>query len=130
MFPTRRNPRILRLALAWWLLALGIAAGAEDHRVAFRLDIVDSITGSALAVSIERKVERGIPALEAMEALVAVESKSFPGVGVFVRGLCGVTAPDGTFWQLSVNDERSERGIAEWRVDAPMHLRWELVQMR
>lgn len=126
----RKNSHLVRIALAWWLLVLGVAAGAEDHHVAFHLEIIDPITGSALAVNIERKVERGVSALEAMQALVAVESKSFPGVGAFVRGLCGVTAPDGTFWQLSVNGERSAQGIAEWRVDAPMHIRWELVRIR
>ena len=69
-------------------------------------------------------------ALAFIESVVAVEHRSYPGAGVFVTSLCGVAAPDGMFWELTIDGERATRGIADLDIEADMHIRWELVPIR
>ena len=93
------------------------------------MEVRDGLTGSDLAASVRREVEAGTAALEFMEDVVAFEYRRYPGVGVFVTGLCGVTAPRGTFWALSVNGRRAEKGISDLRIEEPVRIRWDLVEM-
>lgn len=115
--------------VAAWLVA-AFAAGAAESAVAVHLEIRDDVTASGLVVSIRREAAQGSTALAFMESVVAIEYKRYPGMGVFVTGLCGVVAPDGTFWALSVNGERATRGIAEVVLDADTHVRWDLERRR
>ena len=64
-----------------------------------------------------------------MEDVVAMEYRRYPGVGVFVTSLCGVDAPDGAFWALSVDGERATKGISDLTIDEPIRIRWDLVQL-
>ena len=113
------------IAVAWaWLAAAGPAT------VSVHLEIRDGVTASGLAVTIRRDVAAGTDALALIESVVAVEYRRYPGAGVFVTSLCGVAAPDGAFWELTVDGERATRGIADLDIGADMHIRWELVPIR
>ena len=115
---------------AWLALALALHAWAAPGLVSVHLEVRDELTTSGLALSVHRDIAPGTDALEFIESVVAVESRRYPGAGVFVTSLCGVAAPDGTFWELSVDGERSVRGIADLDIDADTHIRWALVPVR
>ena len=123
------DPRRSVLCVAWLFLAFASQAAAPA-RVAVHLEIRDELTGSGLAVSIHRDIAPGTDALAHMESVVTVEYRRYPGVGVFVTALCGVAAPDGMFWALSVDGARSDRGIADLDIEADAHIRWDLVRLR
>ena len=116
--------------LAVCLVVFACHAAAAPAIVSVHLEIRDEFTASGLAVSLHRDVTPGTDALQFIESVVAVEYRSYPGAGVFVTSLCGVTAPDGMFWELMVDGERATRGIADLDIDADMHIRWELVAIR
>ena len=46
---------------------------------------------------------------------------------MFVTSLCGVAAPDGAFWTLTVNSVRAGIGISDLTIEEPVHIRWDLV---
>ena len=124
-----------RRATGAWLatcvaVVLACHAVAAPAVVSVHLEIRDELTASGLAVSIHRDVAPGTDALKLIESVVAVEYRRFPGAGVFVTSLCGVAAPDGTFWELVIDGERATRGIADLDIEADMHIRWELVPIR
>ena len=123
------DPRRGALCVAWLCLALASQAAAPA-RVAVHLEIQDALTGSGLAVSVHREVAPGTNALTHLESVVTVEYRRYTGVGVLVTALCGVAAPDGMFWALSVDGARSERGIADLDIEADTHIRWDLVRLR
>ena len=124
-----------RSATGAWLatclvLVLVSHATPAPAPVSVHLEIRDELTASGLAVSIHRDVAPGTDALKLIESVVAVEYRRFPGAGVFVTSLCGVAAPDGMFWELTIDGERATRGIADLDIEANMHIRWELVPIR
>ena len=114
--------------LAWF--ALATASNAASALVAVHLEVRDEATSSGLTVSITKDVEPGTNALAFLESVISLEYRRYPGMGVFVTSVCGVAAPDGMFWALSVNGERATRGIADVTIDADMHLAWHLVAIR
>ena len=114
--------------VAW--LALTLATFAEEsaqHTV--HLEIHDEVTGSDLAVSVTRKVTAGTTGLDLMEDVVNVKFRRYPGFGVFVTSLCGITAPRGTFWALSIDGKRAEKGIGDLRIQRPVRIRWDLARV-
>lgn len=113
---------------AWIAFALA-AFSDQSPKHAVHLEIRDELTGSGLAVSIRRDAESGAGALDFMAGLIVVEYRRFPGVGVFVTSLCGVDAPHGAFWALSVDGERSTKGISELHIERPVSIRWDLVEI-
>ena len=120
-----------RASFAVWLgVALACYAAAAPALVSVHLEVHDELTASGLAVSIHRDIPHGTDALAFVESIVAVDYRRYPGVGVFITSLCGVAAPDGMFWALSVNGERATRGIADLRLEADTHIRWDLVPLR
>ena len=123
-----RAPRWLAVLATWLVLVL--AASADDApRHAVHLEIRDELTGSGLAATVLRDVNAGTSALEFMESVVAVEYRRYPGVGVFVTSLCGVPAPKGTFWALSIDGEVATEGISGFTIDRAVHIRWDLVKV-
>lgn len=112
----------------WLLLALSPAA-AEARQVAVSLEIRDELTGSDLKVSISRKASVGTKGIDFMDEVVDMEFRRYPGVGVFVTSLCGVEAPNGAFWALSIDGERAKKGISELRIERPVRIGWDLVKM-
>ena len=120
--------RIWTLVHALWLAcALSVLAAEATAHLAVHLDIRDELTDSGLAVSIQRNAPAGTSALAFMEDIVAMEYRRYPGAGVFVTSLCGVAAPDGTFWALTVNNVRAKKGISDLTIEEPVHIRWDLV---
>ena len=112
------------------VLACGAALAEETSRqVAVHVEIRDELTGSDLEVSIRRNVAVGTDAADFMDEAVDMEVRRYPGVGVFVTSLCGVTAPKGTFWALSINGERATIGISDLTIEEPVHIRWALVEL-
>ena len=112
------------------VLACAAALAAETTRqVAVQVEIRDELTGSDLEVSIRRNVAAGTEAIDLLDEIVDLEVRRYPGVGVFVTSLCGVTAPKGTFWALSVNGERATIGISDLTIDESVHIRWALVKL-
>lgn len=121
--------RIWTLVHGAWLL-LALSAFAEEARpVAVHLVIRDALTGSDLEVSIRRKASVGTPAVDFMDEVVEMESRRYPGMGVFVTSLCGITAPKGAFWALSINSERAAKGISDLTISEPIRIRWDLVEL-
>ncbi|MYA16275.1 MAG: DUF4430 domain-containing protein, partial [Gammaproteobacteria bacterium] len=104
---------------AWLLLALS-AVAAEARQVAVHLEIRDELTGTDLEVSIRRKASVGTKGIDFMDEVVDMEYRRYPGVGVFVTSLCGVEAPNGAFWALSIDGERAEKGISELSIERPV----------
>lgn len=123
----RRRAWILVHA-AWLAFALSALAD-EAPRVAVHLEIRDELTGSDLDVSIRRQVATGTDAMDFMDEVVEVEYRRYPGVGAFVTSLCGVAAPKGAFWALSIDGERATKGISELSIERPVRIRWDLVKM-
>ncbi len=111
----------------WLACALSVLAAEATAQLAVHLDIRDELTDSGLAVSIRRNAPAGTSALAFMEDVVAMEYRRYPGVGVFVTSLCGVAAPDGAFWALTVNSVRAGIGISDLTIEEPVHIRWDLV---
>ena len=120
-----------RASFAAWLgVALACYAPAAPATVSVHLEVHDELTASGLAVSIHRDIPQGTDVLAFVESIVAVDYRRYPGVGVFITSLCGVAAPDGMFWALSVNGERATRGLADLHLEADTHIRWDLVPLR
>ena len=111
-------------------LLLALSAFAEEaQQVAVHLEIRDELTGSDLEVSIRRNASVGTKGIDFMDEVVDMESRRYPGVGVFVTSLCGVEAPKGAFWALSINGESAEKGISELSIERPIRIRWDLLKM-
>jgi len=111
-------------------LLLALSAFAEEAKqVAVHLEIRDELTGSDLKVSVHRKASVGTKGIDFMDEVVDMEFRRYPGVGVFVTSLCGVEAPKGTFWALSIDGERAKKGISELRIERPVRIGWDLVKM-
>ena len=111
-------------------LLLALATFAEEaSQVVVHLEIRDELTGSDLEVSIRRKASVGTQGIDFMDEVVDVESRRYPGVGVFVTSLCGVEAPKGAFWALSINGEPAKKGISALSIERPVRIGWDLVKM-
>ena len=124
---TRR--RVWTLVHAAWLAVALSAFADEAPRVAVHLEIRDELTGSDLDVSIRRQVATGTDAVDFMDEVVEVEYRRYPGVGVFVTSLCGIAAPKGAFWALSIDGERATKGISELSIERPVRIRWDLAKV-
>ena len=121
--------RVWTLVHAAWLAFALAALADEAPRVAVHLEIRDELTDSDLEVSIRRKVATGTNAVDFMDEVVEVKYRRYPGVGVFVTSLCGIAAPKGSFWALSIDGERATKGISELSIERPVRIRWDLVKM-
>ena len=128
--PGRRNRGSGAFFAAWLGVALACYTAAVPALVPVHMEVHDELTASGLAVSIHRDIPPGTDALAFIESVVAVDYRRYPGAGVFITSLCGVAAPDGMFWALSVNGDRATRGIADLRLEADTHIRWDLVPLR
>lgn len=96
----------------------------SDKLVTLKLRIEDSESG--LRVEIDRKVPAGSTALAAMQQLIAMETKEFSGLGLFVTSLCGVKAPAGKFWSPEVDGVRAMEGISNLKIDKDLELQWKI----
>ena len=121
--------RIRTLVHATWVAVALSGFAGEAPRVAVHLEIRDELTDSGLDVSIRRQAATGTDAFDFMDEVVEVAYRRYPGVGVFVTGLCGIAAPKGAFWALSIDGERAKKGISELRIERPVRIRWDLVKV-
>ena len=121
--------RAWTLVHAAWLAFVLSALADEAPRVAVHLEIRDELTGSDLDVSIRRQVATGTDAVDFMDEVVEVEYRRYPGVGVFVTSLCGIAAPKGAFWALSIDGKRAKKGISELSIEGPVRIRWDLAKV-
>ncbi len=121
-------------ALIWWLpgrdgappsSAQAIAATALDDAKQVTLEITIEDADSGLAVHVKRQVAVGTSGIDAMRATVAIETKEFDGLGLFVTSLCGVQPAAGKFWSPQVDGEKSQVGIARIKIEKETHLRWK-----
>jgi hypothetical protein len=123
----------LGVGLLWWVPNRDAAvssgsqalaqAPADAKLVALEITIEDEESG--LRVHATRKVPAGISGIDAMRATVAIETKEFEGLGLFVTSLCGVKPAAGKFWSPTVDGEKSQVGIARIKIEKDTHLRWK-----
>lgn len=97
---------------------------ASDKTVQLEMSIEDADSG--LSVQVRRRVPVGTTALDAMQATVALETKEYADLGLFVTSLCGIKPPSGKFWSPTVNGKRSQVGIARIKIESDTRLDWKL----
>ena len=99
-------------------------AAAASEQVVLTLRIND--TKSGLTLDARRPVAKGSSAFEVLRETVAVKYKTFPKLGVFITGLCGVDAPHGKVWTFSVDGKWSDVGIGGLTLDRDTVIEWGL----
>jgi hypothetical protein len=114
--------RLALVALAAWVLWAS-AVCAADTKVEAQLSITDEDSG--LSVVVKRQVAVGTTGLDFMKATVAMEVKSYPGLGVRVLKLCDVAPARGKYWALFVDGKYSESGIAEVTMEKDTRIEWK-----
>ena len=126
--PSRSPGRLV--AIATLLVASVVAALAHAaERVAVTVQVTDELSGSGLAYSMVTNVDAGVDGLTAMRRVVSTDVDSYAGVGVFVKSIAGVAAPQDAFWALSIDGQRSPVGVSEVVVDRQMSIEWNLVRV-
>jgi hypothetical protein len=63
-----------------------------------------------------------------LRRVIAVSYKTEPALGPLVTGLCGVSAPKGSFWALYVDGELSKVGVGGLPLKKDTVLEWRLQQ--
>jgi hypothetical protein len=121
---------LVRVCLVLWACALtALAPPLWDDEPASEVDlilrVVDEETGSELDLRAECSLPGGTKAFDAMKKLVVMDYDKSLG-GVFVKGICGVKAPKGTFWSFHVNGEYQKVGISSVVLDRDMEILWKL----
>lgn len=102
--------------------ALAAQEVSNAQQVTLELTIEDADSG--LELRAKRKVPAGISGIDAMRGTVAIETKEFEGLGLFVTSLCGVKPADGKFWSPAVDGKKSQLGIVKIKIEQDTHLRW------
>jgi hypothetical protein len=140
---TRLSPRssayllvLALVALAAWAAydarrsgeGIGVAVARADEPAAQLVSVEMTVRDSAsgLEVTVKRKVATGSTALELMRSTLALETKEYPDLGVFVTKLCGIAPPPGKFWSPEVDGKKSAVGVARIQFDRDTRLDWQL----
>ena|SRR5260221_8290850 len=97
-------------------------AVAVTPSVVFTLRINDKESG--LSVEAKKSVPRGSNAFQVLRDTVAVKYKTYPKLGAFVTGLCGVDAAKGKVWTLTVDTQWSKVGIENLTLERDTVLEW------
>ncbi|HTN77897.1 MAG TPA: hypothetical protein VL096_21715 [Pirellulaceae bacterium] len=129
---TSYPPRRAALVIIVWLLCLAVlpwggsrvasAANAEPKLVQVELKITDEDSG--LTAHIKCKVPAGTSGLEAVQRLVPLKVREYPGLGPRVLKICDVEPKRGKYWGLSVDGKVSEVGIASVKVENDILIEW------
>lgn len=98
-----------------------VAAKAKD--VVVQIKISDKPSG--LAVDLKKTVPSGSNAFDVLRGVVTVDHTTHPMYGPFVVGLCGVDAPTGVYWSLSVDGSASMVGIGAITLDKDTLIEWK-----
>ncbi len=84
------------------------------------------IAADRLEIDATKQVPLGIGGLDAMKRLIALESRTYSGLGEFVTSLCGVEASTDQYWALYVDGEYSQVDIASIQIDKDTDIEWKL----
>ena len=95
---------------------------AASHAVVLKLKISDRHSG--LILDAKRSVPRGANAFQILQEIVAVKYKTYPDLGVFVTGLCGIDAPEGKVWTFKVDSKWSTVGIGRLTLERDVMIEW------
>lgn len=77
-----------------------------------------------LSVEAKKPVPRGSNAFQVLRDTVAVKYKTYPKLGAFVTGLCGVDAAKGKVWTLTVDAQWSKVGIENLTLERDTVIEW------
>ncbi len=135
-------PRATRVCLCVTaaLLALGApgpaptstAARAKDpvskKDVTVTLKIADKASG--LSLEAKKAVAHDSNAFDAMRHVVSMTYKTDPELGPMVTGLCGVTAPRGCFWAVSVDGTPAKSGIGRMSLTKDTLIEWRIERIQ
>ena len=120
----RRNWLLSLLIVGAWCAPLRSAAlAAEPALVQVQISITDEDSG--LSVKATRQVKTGTSGLDAMKATVALEVKSYPGLGVRVLKICDVAPVRGKYWALFVDGKYADAGIADLAIGKATQIEWK-----
>ena len=97
---------------------------ASKHDVVLTLKISDSPSGLALTAT--KTVPAGSNALRVLQATIMVKVKTYPELGAFVTGLCGIEAPEGKVWTFTVDDKWSNLGIGKVTLKRDTVIEWAM----
>ena len=97
-------------------------AVATTPSVVLTLRINDKESG--LTVEAKKSVPKGSNALQVLRDTVAVKYTTYPKLGAFVTGLCGVDAATGRVWTFSVDTKWSEVGIESLTLERDTVIEW------
>jgi hypothetical protein len=121
------------VALVWAWQSERTAPGSFSHAQTLtesgktvRLEMTIEDAESGLVVHVQRRVPVGSTALDAMKATVAIETKKYTDLGLFVTSLCGVKPTGNKFWSPTLNGKRSQLGIARIKFETDSRLDWKL----
>jgi Domain of unknown function (DUF4430) len=106
-------------------VALDADAGkpvATTPSVVLTLKINDKESG--LTVEAKKSVPKGSNAFQVLRDTVAVKYKTYPKLGAFVTGLCGVDAAKGKVWTLTVDTKWSKVGIERLTLEHDTVIEW------
>jgi hypothetical protein len=125
--------RLISLALTLVYAALALtwpSAAAEQEKprsgkVAITLTLKISDKPSGLTLEAKKLIPSGSNAFDVLRDIVKVKYKTFPKLGPLVTSLCGIDAPDGGFWALSIDGKYShDGGIASITLDKDTCVEW------
>ncbi len=94
-----------------------VAAGCVKQETTQQSQNTDSIiTGTDQTKTSYYKIDgvEGKTAMEALQAKYKVETKEFPGLGLFVQGIEGVTPDSSHYWAFYVNGKPSNVGASQY----------------
>jgi hypothetical protein len=97
-------------------------AVATTPSVVLTLSINDKESG--LTVEVKKSVPKGSNAFQVLRDTVAVKHKTYPKLGAFVTGLCGVDAAKGRVWTFTVDTKWSEVGIESLTLERDTVIEW------
>jgi hypothetical protein len=95
---------------------------ATGRDVVLTLKIEDKKSG--LLLEAKKSVPRGSNALQVLQDTVLVKYKTYPDVGAFVTGLCGVDAPEGMVWTFELDGKWSTVGIGNLMLEQDTVIEW------
>ena len=97
-------------------------AAAVTPSVVLTLRVNDKESG--LTVEAKKSVPKGANAFQVLRDTVAVKYKTYPKLGAFVTGLCGVDAAKGKVWTLTVDTKWSKVGIERLTLERDTVIEW------
>jgi hypothetical protein len=112
-----------------WIDSTAAQSGAADagrdvasRTIVLTLKIAERQSGLKLEAT--KSVPQGSNALQILQDTVVVKYKTYPDLGAFVTGLCGIDAPEGMVWTFTVDDKWSTVGIGNLTLERDTVIEW------